>query len=141
MTWRRWGILLFILIGIAVSGYLTYTHLANVAPVCAGLGDCAYVQASSYAKIMGVPVALLGLLAYLGMLVMFGAAFWLLDEERAYLAEQIAFGLAFAGFLYSAYLTYVEAFILHAYCIYCVISAISITVVTALAAWDLFAEM
>lgn len=132
MSARRWAILVFILIGLAASGYLTYTHFAEVTPQCYGIGSCAYVQASSYAKIFGVPIALLGFLAYLVMLALSIAANWGLDEERADLAMQVLFGLAFAGTLYSAYLTYVEAFVLHAWCIYCVTSAIAITMVCVL---------
>ncbi len=136
MNARRWGILLFIAIGLAASGYLTYTHFANVTPQCYGIGSCAYVQASSYAQIFGIPIALLGFLAYLGMLIMAVATFWLLDRERSYLASQVLFGVAFAGTLYSAYLTYVEAFVLHAWCIYCVTSAIAITAICVLSGLD-----
>ncbi len=133
MNARRWAVLFFLLVGMAASGYLTYTHLAHVDPVCYGVGDCAYVQASSYAKIFGIPIALLGLLAYMGMFLLAIAAYTVLDEARGYLAQQALFGLAFAGTLYSAYLTYVEAFVLHAWCIYCVTSAIAITAVCVLA--------
>ena len=132
MNARRWGIVGFILIGMAASGYLTYTHFANVDPQCYGIGSCAYVQASSYAKIFGIPISLLGFLAYLAMLTVAVAAFWALDEEQSYLARPVLFGMAFAGTLYSAYLTYIEAFVLRAWCIYCVISAIAITGVCVL---------
>ncbi len=140
MNVRRWGILVFILIGMTVSGYLTYTHLAHVDPTCYGIGSCAYVQASSYAKIFGIPIALLGLLAYMAMFATAVAAYWFLDEERRYFAQQVLFGMAFAGTLYSAYLTYVEAFVLRAWCIYCVISAIAITVVCVLSGIEAFSE-
>lgn len=136
MNARRWGILLFILVGMAAAGYLTYTHLAQVDPQCYGIGDCGYVQASSFAKIFGIPIALIGFLAYVAMLAVAVAAFWLLDEERDFLAKQILFGMAFAGTLYSAYLTYVEAFILHAYCIYCLTSAVAITATCILTGWE-----
>ncbi len=138
MTWRRGGIFLFLMTGMAAAGYLTYTHFAAVEPQCYGIGDCAYVQASSYAKIFGIPIALLGLLAYGAILVLTVAAFWGLQDEAAEMALQGAFGLAFAGTLYSAYLTGIEAFVLRAYCIYCVISAISITLVCILLAMEVW---
>lgn len=140
MNGRRWGTLMFTLTGMGASGYLTYTHLANVAPQCAGLGDCALVQASSYAMLFGIPIALLGFLAYLVMLALAAAAYFLLDEERGILAQQALFGLALVGTLYSAYLTFIEAFVLRAYCIYCLISAISITAICILVGIDVFSE-
>jgi len=111
-----------------------------VAPQCAGLGDCAFVQASSYAKVFGIPIALLGFLAYLVILALAVAAYFFLDEERGTLAQQALFGLALAGTLYSAYLTFIEAFVLHAYCIYCLISAFSITAICILVGIDVFSE-
>ncbi len=140
MNARRWAILFFLLVGLAASGYLTYTHFAEVDPQCYGIGSCAYVQASSYAKMFGIPISLFGLLAYLAMLAVAVAAYWFLDEERSFLARQILFGMAFAGTLYSAYLTYVEAFILHAYCIYCLTSAVAITVTCVLSGVEVFGE-
>lgn len=132
MNARRWATLLFVLVGLGVSGYLTYTHFAEVDPQCYGIGSCAYVQASSYAEVFGIPIALFGFLAYLAMLILFIATHWLLDEDAAYLGRQLLFGIAFAGTLYSAYLTYIEAFVLHAYCIYCLASAVAITAICVL---------
>ncbi len=138
MNGRRWGTLLFNIIGLGASGYLTYTHFANTELYCGGWSDCSYVQASSYALIMGIPVALIGFVAYLVMLGIAIATFWYLDEERSYTALQILFGLAAAGMLYSAYLTYIEAFVLHAYCLYCLTSAVSITMMTILLAVEVW---
>jgi len=140
MNTYRWGILGFALAGTAIAAYLTYTHLAHVAPVCAGMGDCAIVQASSYATLFGIPVALFGLLAYLAILASLAVSVITIDPDRALLARQLTFGIALAGTLYSAYLTYVEAFVLHAYCVYCVTSAICVTAILILAGVDLFKE-
>lgn len=125
--WRRILFFMFLTTGIGASGYLTYTHYMAVEPQCYGIGDCALVQASSYARIFGIPISLLGLLAYIAIWALAVGAFWVLPSTKAFLALQAAFGLALAGTLYSAYLTAIEAFVLHAYCIYCIISAISIT--------------
>ena len=52
--------------GVAVTGYLTYIHYAELEAVCVGSGGgCERVQASDQSKLLGVPVALLGLLSYL----------------------------------------------------------------------------
>lgn len=132
MRWVHAGVYLFLLTGGSAAGYLTYTHYAAVDPQCYGIGDCAYVQASSYATLLGVPVALLGLLAYATIFALVLASRYLPRPEHALLAGQLAFGVAFAGTLYSAYLTAIEAFVLHAFCIYCIISAISMTALCVL---------
>jgi uncharacterized membrane protein len=100
--------------GAGVSAYLTYVHYAGGQYFCAGLGDCDYVNTSPYAVVGGVSVALLGLLAYLGL---FAAALvsWRSAGGLATTVAPLAlFGLALGGILFSAYLTYVEVFILHA---------------------------
>ena len=56
--------------GVAVAGYLTYVHYRPAALICTGGGGCEAVQDSSYAEIAGIPVALLGLLAYVAVLVL-----------------------------------------------------------------------
>lgn len=102
--------------GIAVSAYLTWSHLRGVAPVCVGgSAACETVQTSRYSEVLGIPVALLGLLGYAGLLL--SAA---IKGERA-----AVFGLfvALVGTLYSAYLTYLELFVIQAICQWCVASA------------------
>ena len=58
------------LVGIGIAGYLTYLHYAGGSPYCiAGGSGCERVQESEYAKIVGIPVAVLGLVAYAALLV------------------------------------------------------------------------
>lgn len=105
--------------GFVISAYLTWSHLRGVAPVCVGgSSGCETVQTSRYSEILGVPVAALGLLAYAGLL--YSAA---VKGERAAL-----FGLliALTGTLYSAYLTWLEIFVIQAICQWCVASAVVI---------------
>lgn len=102
--------------GLGISAYLTWTHLWGLAPVCVGGGgSCETVQTSRYSEIVGVPVAALGLLAYATLLLSV-----LFRGERAAL-----FGLfvALVGTLFSAYLTYLELFVIGAVCQWCVASA------------------
>jgi uncharacterized membrane protein len=104
------------IVGILISAYLTWVHYMGVAPVCVGgKGGCETVQTSSYATIFGVPVAVLGLVGYAGLL--FSAL--LRGEAGVYLA----FLVALVGTLFSAYLTYLELFVIHALCQWCLASA------------------
>jgi uncharacterized membrane protein len=106
---------LLTLVGLGIAGYLTYVHYEGIAPVCS-TGGCERVQASSYAEIAGVPVSLLGLIGYAGI----GASLWLRgDAGRA-----LTFLLALIGFGFSAYLTYLELFVIDAICQWCVASAV-----------------
>jgi uncharacterized membrane protein len=101
-----------ILAGFAVAGYLTWAHYAGETVVCLRSGGCETVQKSSYSEIAGVPVAVLGLGFYAAMFMLVG---W--DTENARLA---AAALAFVGVLFSAYLLVVQAFVIHAFCVWCV---------------------
>jgi uncharacterized membrane protein len=125
-AWLWRGVLALTAVGIGVGAYLTATHYSDNPVLCAGLGSCAVVQASEYAKVGGVPVALLGLLLYLAI----GAA--ALFAPRRPEAALTVFGLALMGTLYSAYLTYVEVAILGAVCLWCVASAVAIVGILAL---------
>ena len=114
-------------IGVAIAGYLTYVHYAGISPVCEIAHGCEKVQTSEWSKIAGVPVALLGLLGYVGILVAL-----LVPGETAITA---AAGMAVVGAGFSAYLTYREVFTIDAICIWCVASALlmaALAVVTVL---------
>lgn len=113
------------LVGLGIAGYLTAVHYAGATPVCAVGHGCATAQASAYAKLAGVPVALLGLLGYLAI----GAAL-LHDGERSRL---VGAGLALAGAGFSAWLTYVEVERLQAICTWCVGSAVCMAALAVLA--------
>lgn len=123
--WPRWGSLALAVLGALVSIYLTYIKLANVQAFCGPSRACDTVNTSIYADIRGIPIAVLGLGAYLALI-----ALLLLEKRAPILAAWgpvAIFGLALTGTLYSAYLTYVELYILRAVCPYCVASALFIT--------------
>ena len=119
------------LAGLAIAGYLTIVHYAGGEPVCAIAHGCATVQKSTYAELLGVPVALLGLLGYVGIL-----AALVRDGEQGRTAAAF---LSLAGFGFSAWLTYVEVARLDAICIWCVASAICMTLLAGLSAVRLVA--
>jgi uncharacterized membrane protein len=107
-------------VGLGIAGYLTYVHYAGVSPVCEIAHGCEKVQTSQWAKVAGVPVALLGLIGYGGILIAL-----LVPGENAVLAAAL---MAIVGFGFSAYLTYREIFTIKAICIWCVGSASVLTI-------------
>jgi uncharacterized membrane protein len=128
--WRRLpriSMFALAILGLVAAGYLTYQHY-NAAPAVVCVGDCNRVMSSAYAELGGVPVALIGLLGYAGIL----ASLLVPQGERARLATA---GLSLIGFGFSVYLTYRELVTLHETCQWCVISAIAMTLLAVLASW------
>jgi uncharacterized membrane protein len=108
------------LLGIGVAGYLTYVHYADLDPVCVGGGGgCAIVQASDQSKLVGIPVALLGLLTYVTLL-----ACALLRTE---LARMLAALTALVGFGFSVYLTIESVTVIEHTCQWCLASLVLMT--------------
>jgi uncharacterized membrane protein len=102
-------------LGIAVAGYLTWVHYADLQPVCVGGGGgCAKVQASDQSELAGVPVAVLGLLAYV---VLLGA-----NLARGDLALMAAALTALVGAGFSVYLTIESVTVIEATCQWCLAS-------------------
>lgn len=114
--------------GVGVAGYLTWVHYDGTAPVClAGGGGCERVQTSPYAVLGPLPVAAWGLGFYLCVL---SAA-----SARGEIARWSGLGLGLIGVGVSAYLTYLELFVIEAICQWCVASALLSIAVCALTAW------
>jgi uncharacterized membrane protein len=111
-------------VGLAIATYLTVVHYAGGEPVCAIAHGCATVQKSDYAALAGIPVALLGVLGYLAILASLAR-----DDESARTATAF---LSIVGLGFSAWLTYVEVGELNAICIWCVGSAICMTLLAGL---------
>jgi protein-disulfide isomerase/rhodanese-related sulfurtransferase len=118
-----------ILVGIFDSSYLTwaYTSLSH-RMVCAG-GGCDLVRASAYAYPFGIPMPIPGLIFYVVL-----AALALIDAHRP--SERVWKTIAVlsgAGVLFSAWLTYLEAFVIHGFCTWCVVQAICVLIIFVLA--------
>jgi uncharacterized membrane protein len=125
----------FATLGAVTSGYLTWVKLTNTTALCTGVGECEVVQQSRYAEVLGIPVALIGVLGYLAIL-----GCLVLQEQRGSFAGAVpyaVFGLSLIGTLYSAYLTYVELFVLYAICPYCVVSALLMTALFGISVYGL----
>jgi uncharacterized membrane protein len=122
----RIAILVLSLIGIGIAGYLVYVHYEKLKILCLSSGGCETVQASRYAKIDGVPVAVLGLVGYIGILCSLAI--------RSELGRIASFAIALIGFGFSMYLTYRELFTIKAICQWCVSSAVLMTALAILTA-------
>jgi uncharacterized membrane protein len=128
---RRQALVLLALVGLLVATYLWLYKIGVVGELKCGTGSCETVQASRYAELLGVPVALYGVAGY-GALFAIGLAG--LDPARASdprLTRLLA-ALATAGFSFSMYLTAIELFVLHAVCRWCVASAVIMTAIWVL---------
>lgn len=130
-AWTEWLVPVIILIGIGVAGYLSFVETQSVKAVCGPIGDCNAVQQSPYAKVLGfLPVGVLGLFGYLGLL-----AAWLARKFIPTLKKPAAiafFGMAFFAVIFSLYLTYLEPFVIKAVCMWCLSSAVIVTVLLLL---------
>jgi uncharacterized membrane protein len=116
------------LIGLFIALYLL-AYSVGLIPLMCGVGSCETVQASEWAKIGGVlPVPLLGVGGYAALLLvaLYGIQPAHADERGPGL---ILLALATVGLAYSGFLTYLEARVIHAWCMWCVTSAVIMTLV------------
>jgi uncharacterized membrane protein len=109
----RVAVALLALAGLGIAAYLTYARYAHATIVCT-TGGCETVQSSDYAEVLGIPVAVLGLVGYAAILV---TAF--LPGESARLAGA---ALALGGLVFSVYLIFVQIFPIGAFCVWCLAS-------------------
>jgi uncharacterized membrane protein len=115
------------ILGMGASIYLTYVEITSSRALCGPVGDCNAVQSSPYAKLFGVlPIGLLGAIGYIAILAAWG---WrrFRSDSTSRIAGPVMFGMALFGTLFSVYLTYLELFVIHAVCIWCISSAVIIT--------------
>ena len=105
-------------VGIADSAYLTVSHYTKEPVPCSIVEGCETVLTSSYAEIAGIPIAAFGAAAYfaafsLAILAAYGnRSAWMLFGAQAFLMAMV-----------SGYLVYVQAFVIGAFCQFCLISA------------------
>jgi len=128
---RRAAIIVLIvvsLVGFVDSSYLTAQHYSGETVVCEvggkAFGDCDSVLGSSYAEVAGIPVALAGAAYYF---IVFVLASMLLSAPKRTLLALIA-ALTGIGLAFSLWFVYLQLFVLEAVCLYCMLSALSTTV-------------
>lgn len=124
----RMAIAVLALIGLFVSAYLALYKLGYLGAIQCGVGGCETVQASEYSMLLGIPVAVWGVGAYLFLLIvaLLGV------QPRWALAPWIAlllFGFSAFGVVFSVYLTYLSGAVIGAFCQWCLVSAVVITLI------------
>jgi uncharacterized membrane protein len=120
---NRMAIATLALIGVLISLYMSAYKFGFVGSIACGAGGCDMVQNSPWAVFMGVPVPVIGLAGYVALLVTAIAGVQPgLATARAVPLILVAGALTGLGF--TAYLTYLEAFVIHAWCRWCIASAV-----------------
>ena len=112
------------LVTIGIAGYLLQAHYSGGSVVCS-TGGCETVEQSRYSDIFGIPVALIGLLGSVAILIT------LLRGDL--LGRAAGLALTLTGFLFAAYLVLVQLAVLHAVCEWCIVNDSLVTAIAALA--------
>lgn len=136
---RRWAVMTACaLAGLVDALYLTWYHYDPAVRACVGFGSCEMVNASRFATVAGVPVALIGAAGYALIIAVLLARRWGPPGGRR-AAGYATYALAAGGTAFSLYLTAIEVFVLRAYCTWCLLSAALWTVLCVVATVDLAA--
>jgi len=115
------------LLGLADATYLAIAHLTGDDAVCGSLAGCSVVLGSVYAAVAGIPTAAFGALAYF---FVFSAAIFVAFGYRR--AQSFFAVVVVSMFLVSLWLLYLQAFVLHAFCPFCLLSAALVFLLTGL---------
>jgi uncharacterized membrane protein len=121
----KWISLALACLGTADAVYLLVLKYTQLEALCVGNHGCITVNNSVYSEIYGIPVSLFGILAYLGI-----AAILLLEPHLKLARENgplAIFAISLGGVAFSAYLTWLEFYVIHATCPFCLASATIIT--------------
>jgi uncharacterized membrane protein len=118
------------LLGLADALYLTVEHLTGQSVRCTIVAGCSEVLSSQYAVVAGVPLALIGAAAYFGV---FSLATLAAFGYR--IAAVLLTPLVLLMFLVSLWLIYLQAFVIHAFCQFCLFSAAVTTALTVIVAF------
>ena len=124
---RRMVIAALALSGVGLATYLAMYKLGYIGTLACTVGSCETVNLSRWATMLGIPVAVWGL----GFYVLLFVVALLGTTERFARAEWVSHALLALtgwGVVFSTWLTYLELFVIHAICMFCVMSAILITV-------------
>lgn len=122
------GVLIFAFLGFLDATYLTILHLKNIIPPCT-IGSCETVLTSQYSVILGIPLALLGSLFYLSVIIL--SMLILTNYKKVFL--QLFYVQATIGFIISLILLGLQAFIIKQFCQYCLLSLATSTGIFILA--------
>ncbi|MEI6396711.1 MAG: vitamin K epoxide reductase family protein [Candidatus Taylorbacteria bacterium] len=123
------AILVVALIGFADASYLAIEHFQGVTPPCSITSGCEQVLSSSYSEVLGIPVSLPGALFYI--LVAAGALAYLEGKHEKIFRYSLL--ITVFGFIASLWFTFLQIFVIHSYCAYCLGSALTSTTLFILA--------
>jgi len=130
-----WLVPVLALAGLGVALYLAYVESQGVKAACGPVGDCNAVQQSPYARLLGVlPIGVVGAIGYIAMLAAWAWRRSGADERRRAIASLTLFSMTALGVLFSIYLTFLEPFVIGATCVWCLTSAVIITLLLLLTA-------
>jgi len=133
---RRQALVLLTLVGLLVATYLWLYKIGVLGQLQCGTGSCEYVQASPYAQLFGIPVALYGVAGYAALL-----GVGLVGLQPRFAADRrvawLLATLATVGFAFTLYLTGIELVVLRAICRWCMASAAIMTTVWLLSVSEL----
>jgi uncharacterized membrane protein len=125
---NRMAVAVLAMVGVFISLYMTAWKFGFISQLACGSGGCSLVQNSPWAVQFGVPVPVIGLAGYGALLVASLVGVQPSFSGSRGIAFIIAAG-ASTGLLFTAYLTYLEAFVIHAWCRWCIISAVLATLI------------
>ena len=132
----RMGAALLSLLGLFVSAYLYLYKIGRIGTLVCGAGACETVQTSVWSRFAGVEVALIGVVGYSALVLVSLGSLQPSLAARRWPVSLLA-GLAGVGVGFTAYLTYLELFVIHAICRWCVTSATIIVAIFAVALLEL----
>jgi uncharacterized membrane protein len=124
------------LAGLFVAIYLSLYKLGYIGTLACSVGSCETVQLSKWAALFGVPVAVWGVVFYVAVLAvaLSGLTGGLIDSRRL---SQLLVAMTGFGVIFSLWLTWLELFVIHAICTYCVISATLVAILFVISLLDL----
>lgn len=124
------------LLGVLVAGYLALFELGVSQQMFCPIGECEEVNVSPHVYMLGVPLAVLGVVVYLLILALNLAGLrW--GGKRSEQITLLLFLISLFGVAFSTYLTYLELFVLKAICSWCVVSALTMIAICTLSGWEL----
>lgn len=120
---NRMCVAVLALIGILISTYMAAYKFGFIGQVMCGTGGCETVQNSPWADFLGIPVPVIGLAGYgvLFVVALLGVQPRWMEDRRV---AAVLTAAAVVGVLFSAYLSYLEEFVIGAWCRWCIGSAI-----------------
>ena len=133
---RRQALTLLAVVGILIALYLTLYKMGVIGVLSCSIGSCETVNTSKWSMLFGIPIAEWGLAAYVALfgLAIVGSA---AAREQSVTIARLLVALSGWSVLFSAWLTWLELFVIHAICIWCVTSALLWVVIFAVSVADL----